>query len=363
MKLNVAGYINCSTSYSLLTMNFLREMLNAGVQIRLFPMDNPTPASEQFSREIQSTFYRNNNPSHFRDAPSLRFGHQFDLFNHVSKPRIGYTVFELDDLTPLEQDSVLSTDIVITPNNYHANVLKKYHDNVHVVPIGVDTTLFGYSGNPIRQMLNIPEDATLFCCIGKIERRKCFREMCEAFSLAFDPGDNVYFALVSENPFVNNEEWKSLYKNSKMGSQIVWLKKFKNHSDIANLLKDSDCLVAPSRAEGWNMPILEKMCSGGHVITTNVTAMADYCSPINSHLIELDEMESAFDPPFFQGQGNWYKWEHKHTERLASLMRDIHEKKQKGSLERNINGVATAASFSYSSATQKLLEIIYETDT
>ena len=358
MNLNYATYINNKTSYSVSGLNFLREFIKEGINVRLFPMDNPTPESNEHGEIIQKTFYQNNIQKW--DAPSLRFAHAFDGFNHVSKHRILYTVFELDRINPLEESSILSNDLVITSSSYHAQVLSKYHSNVRVVPLGVDHGIFNASPASTRSLLGIPEDATVFINVGKFERRKCHREICDAFNLAFDPGDNAYLVLLSQNLFIDNNEWNSYYKNSKMGSNILLLEKQSSQRDVADLMKSSDCLVAPSRAEGFNLPVIEAMACGKHVITTNVTAMSDYCSTLNSHLIELSSMEVAYDKPFFNGQGNWFRWEQKHTKKLADLFHYIHYLKQHDDLKQNINGLATAAQYSWQNSAKELIEVIYQ---
>lgn len=364
MQLSYATYINASTSYSLSGLNFLREFVRLGVPVRLFPMDQPTPATNQFKEVVQTTHYQDNIPHHYKDAVSLRFAHSFDGFTHVNKRRVLYTVFEVDKLNSLEESSILSNDLVITSNNYHRDILHKYHPYVETVPLGVDHSLFndrpGLRSEYCRQ-LNIPEDATLFFNCGKFERRKNHRELCEAFSLAFDPGDNTYLIMVSDNGHIKpekNKEWVDYYKNSKMGSHIIFLQKNMTLSGISSLMKSIDCVVAPSRAEGFNLPALEALSCGKHLITTNITAMADYCSINNSHLVELSEKELAFDEPFFRGQGSWYKWTTKHTKQLAEMMNHIHTLKQNDELKPNINGVATAAGYSWENVSRQLVQTL-----
>src|SRR5439155_21723828 len=48
--------------------------------------------------------------------------------------------------------------------------------------------------------------------------------------------------------------------------------------ELASLYRGSDCLVLPSRAEGWALPILESMACGTPAIVPSFGAFLDYCT-------------------------------------------------------------------------------------
>lgn len=129
-------------------------------------------------------------------------------------------------------------------------------------------------------------------------------------------------------------------------------------NDIAYLIRLSDCGVYPSKAEGWNMPLLETLACGRHAIATNYSAHTQYCNNDNCHLIDIDRGEPAYDDiwPVFHGQGVWAKLGEKQILQLRINMRDIHTKKQLNQLKVNDNGVETAKRFSWDNTAQAILE-------
>ena len=54
---------------------------------------------------------------------------------------------------------------------------------------------------------------------------------------------------------------------------------------VAALLADCDCGVFPSRAEGWNLGLLECMSVGLNVIATNYSAHTEFVEPANCRLV------------------------------------------------------------------------------
>jgi glycosyltransferase involved in cell wall biosynthesis len=124
-------------------------------------------------------------------------------------------------------------------------------------------------------------------------------------------------------------------------------------------MKLMDCGVFPSRAEGWNLEILEMMSCGKHIITTDVTGHTEFCDQYNSSLIYPDCMETAFDGQFFYGQGEWYTIEDEHVDQIAEFMYyDIHIPKQENKLKQNKEGIKTAKQFTWEHSAKKLYDIL-----
>ena len=92
-----------------------------------------------------------------------------------------------------------------------------------------------------------------------------------------------------DNPFIGegNQNWQNLYKNSKLGSKIRMIPRQKTHQDVMSIMRQADCGVFPSRAEGWNLELLEMMALGKDVIATNYSAHTEFCNENNCRLIEI----------------------------------------------------------------------------
>ena len=116
-----------------------------------------------------------------------------------------------------------------------------------------------------------------------------------------------------------------------------------------------DCGVFPSRAEGWNLELLEMMSLGKHVITTDYSAHTEFCTKENSGLVSIKEKEPAFDNKWFFGQGNWAKISsHEKWDLSMKMMRFILDKK--GTI--NQAGIDTAKRFSWSNTANIITDIL-----
>ena len=77
-------------------------------------------------------------------------------------------------------------------------------------------------------------------------------------------------------------------------------------------------------------------------------------------LIDLENMETAFDGQFFNGQGDWYSIEDKHIDQLAEYMKNIHKLKQEGKLGQNEEGIKTAKEFTWAKSAEKIVKVLEE---
>ena len=63
--------------------------------------------------------------------------------------------------------------------------------------------------------------------------------------------------------------------------------------ELKALMAASDALVAPSRGEGFGLPIAEAMLSGLAVIATAHGGHMDFCTDENSWLVDYDSLAHA----------------------------------------------------------------------
>jgi glycosyltransferase involved in cell wall biosynthesis len=225
--------------------------------------------------------------------------------------------------------------------------------NVFVAPLGVDRTIFKES------VSSRPE--TIFFNCGKWEVRKGHDVLVEAFNQAFTPDDNVELWMMCHNPFYTDEEnqhWENLYKGSVLGDKIRIIPRQRTQQDVYNIMRQIDCGVFPSRAEGWNLELLELMSCGKHVIATNYSGHTEFCTKENSMLIHTDEKEDATDNKWFFGQGQWAKVGDKQIKQIALYMGAIHRAKQSNRLFVNNECINTAKKFSWDNTAKEIINAI-----
>ena len=193
----------------------------------------------------------------------------------------------------------------------------------------------------------------------KWEVRKGHDVLAQCFNAAFGHSDDVELWMMCHNPFYSAEQqqqWEKLYKDSPLGDKIRIIPRQKTHTDVYNIMKQTDCGVFPARAEGWNLELLEMMACGKHVIATEYSAHTEFCNDKNCNLISIDNLEPAQDGVWFHGQGMWASLGNNQLEQIVNHMRRIHKEKQENLLESNIDGIYTAKEFSWKNSAEKFIK-------
>jgi glycosyltransferase involved in cell wall biosynthesis len=127
-----------------------------------------------------------------------------------------------------------------------------------------------------------------------------------------------------------------------------------SHIDIAYLIAESDCGIYPSRAEGWNLELLETMAMNKPVISTNYSAHTEYCTKDNCYLVEIDNTELANDGKAFKNQGNWAKIDQKQKDQFIDYMRYVYNNR----IIDNPSGLETAKKLSWKNSAKKIMGYI-----
>ena len=123
----------------------------------------------------------------------------------------------------------------------------------------------------------------------------------------------------------------------------------------------TDCGVFPSRAEGWNLELLEMMSCGKNVIATNYSAHTEFCNDENCHLVDVpEELEEAQDGRWFRGQGKWASIGEDQVSQIAEHMRTVHQLKQKDDLKINQAGIDTSKEYTWANAANHIVAALNE---
>lgn len=346
---NFVAPIN-ETSYGLVATNIITELVKKKEKFGLFPInpENMTAAS-QLVNYIQEKFRDNN---FYPLSPSVRLYHQFDMAMMPGKgTKIGFPIFELDTFNEVEKLHLSWLDKIFVCSKWAEEIIRNNNICVptHVVPLGVDTSIF-YPKSTKQK------DTTVFVNCGKFEIRKGHDILLELFESAFTPKDNVELILLFDNIFYTEQEMqecRSYYLDSAMGQagKIKILPRFKTQTELAGIFNTADCAIFPSRAEGWNLEALEAMACGLEVIITNYSAHTEFCNLKNSRLVDILEVERAFDGKWFFGQGNWAKIDQNQKDQFVEHMRAVHKNHTQ-----NVEGINTAKKFSWSNTTDCFLQ-------
>ena len=294
-------------------------------------------------------------------APCIKIWHQHDMAQFAGKgERIGFPIFELDKFNDLEIHHLASLDKIFVCSEWAKQVIIDNNitdgRNVFVVPLGVNTSLF----KPVEAT----SEKTVFFNCGKWEIRKGHDILPIIFNKAFSEKDNVELRMMTTNPFLSEDEdkrWKNMYLNTKLGNKIKFIDRVQTHSEVYNIMSEVDCGIFPSRAEGWNLELLEILSCGKTAITTNYSAHSEFCNDENSYLVQIKNKELAFDGKWFHGDtGSWANISDSEIDLFAEYMRDVHKRKSSGSLKINQAGVDTANKFTWCNSASTIERILNE---
>lgn len=351
--INFVAPVTEATSYGLVGKYILKGLSDKGLGPTLYPLGD-----HDNDDYIRAAIDRG---SVFTPQPSIKLFHQFALEGLSDEAlRIGFPIFELDRFNKQEQEQLKSVDMIFVCSNWAKEVVSQYmnEDLIYVVPLGVDTDVFKYAPSYYHYK-------TRFLCVGKWEYRKGHDILVKAFANAFSEWDDVELVMHCENIFIGpeNRRWENLYK-SKLGDrvQFTYKKDYPTHNMLSILYNSCNCLIAPSRAEGWGMPILEAMACGLSVITTNISGQSEYVSGENAYIIDTDGAEVAFDGRWFWPEktegGQWAKLDSNAMDSLVEHMRRAHAQRQSNPLYVNEAAIKTARNFTWKNTVNKLCDAV-----
>ena len=346
---NLIAPIN-NLGYGVAGYNIFKSLFALDRTTSLYPISTP----EFFDAAIQSGL---DNRCDQTVKPCVKIWHQNDLFQFVGHgEHIGFPIFELTEFNEEEKLSLNHCDKIYVCSDLAKQIVLDQlagsfcENRIHVVPLGVDAELF--------QPALSSRTPTVFLNCGKWEKRKGHDVLLECFNSAFTQDDDVELWMMCDNPFIgqNNQGWQNLYKSSPLGDKIRIIPRQQTHQDVYNIMKQADCGVFPSRAEGWNLELLEMMACGKQVIATNYSAHTEFCDNKNTLLVDVEKLETAHDGVFFNGScGRWASIEQKQKDQIVSHMRTVYTNKKHNSLCLNEEGVKTALRFSWDNSAREVI--------
>lgn len=136
---------------------------------------------------------------------------------------------------------------------------------ISVLPNVVE--LDGYAG---ESGASIAERAPLVLFIGQLVPRKGFDLLAQAVPLVLRDVPAARFVLVSHNRAGEEELWRILRANG--AAAAVELRGRVDEVEKIRLLREAAVTVAPSRYEGFGIPLIEAMAAGTPVVTTDAPA-------------------------------------------------------------------------------------------
>lgn len=196
-------------------------------------------------------------------------------------PQACSTAWETDTLPPRMGQPLQTHKLVTIQSTYNKPTFEKWHNNVKVVPMGIDAEKW-HPTDAVRD-----DNIFTFISNGKWEYRKNFVNLVRAFDETFKGNQKVRLLIKTQPYQLDGSEINNLIvANNKHNSKILL-----NYSNVnENLLMDyytsSDVFVLPTRGEGFGVPFLEAMACKLPLIATNGGGHMDFVNEKNALLVD-----------------------------------------------------------------------------
>ena len=239
-----------------------------------------------------------------------------------NSPKIAYNVWE----STLQPESffnrLLDFDQIWVPSNWQRNCTIEQGapaDKVFVIPEGIDTNRFKLLETPTNCKFADPEKFT-FTVVGRWEYRKATTEIIKSFLDAFESFGQVELLLLVDNPYdpKHRTTEQRLEEEGIKDERIKVIHKV-SEEEYLQLIAETDCFVSCSRAEGWNLPLMEFMACGIPSICSNWSGQLEFAKDF-AYLVNIKELKPAWSE-FGSFPGNYAEPDFEH---LKSVMSQIY---------------------------------------
>lgn len=246
-----------------------------------------------------------------------------DLFcKNSGRYRIGYTMLEVDGIP---KDWILQAnelDEVWVPSSFNKQTFLESGLKVpiHVMPLGVNPDFYNTKIRPYR-----PTDRFTFLAVFEWGERKGAELLLRAYHRAFGQKDDVLLLakVINTDGGVNVQKEVKALNLPENGPPVAILynQDLPTHQ-MGSLYRSADCLVAPSRGEGWGMPHIEAMACGLPVIATDWSAPTDFMNESLAYPLQIARLIPAVAKcPYYEG----FRWAEPDEDHLVHLLRHVYE--------------------------------------
>ncbi|MFH0728827.1 MAG: glycosyltransferase [Pseudomonadota bacterium] len=201
-------------------------------------------------------------------------------------------------------------------------VLKTLQDN----GVGLPMAVVGLGVDHIQRITAAPHagelgDGFRFLHVSSCFPRKGLDVLLEAYGMAFTSRDDVTLIIKTfPNPHNRASAMTKAFLKKADAPGVILIDEDIDESELLDIYQRSDCLVAPSRGEGFGLPMAEAMALKIPVITTGFGGQTDFCTPETAWLIDYTFQKAKTHLSSFGSV-----WAEPDAHHLAHLMRTLFE--------------------------------------
>jgi len=291
------GPITDLGGYACLNRWLINGLVDRGFNIKLETM----PTIMDISKD-EYIYYNELEKNHFPHLAKIPKIHGITPPNKFfqGRPNILFTMMETRNLHQKFVHNCNQVDLILNPSHWGVETFKRcgITTPVKYAPIGIDFNRFKPNLPPIPSMANVCRSFVFLMVFGWSFRKGI--DLIKAYLEEFTDDDDITLLICSRYAGGTGEEQKKVIRdyfqnqliaksnNRNVPHVILFMDTIPN-SLMPNLYNSANVFFSPSRGEGFNLPLLEASACGLPVITTNYSAMTDYCTKDNSFLIDIDD--------------------------------------------------------------------------
>lgn len=167
--------------------------------------------------------------------------------------------------------------VIVVGDKLRQDVTNRFgvpESNVHVMSMGVDTSIFNYVTKvEAKEKLDLPIEEKMLLFVGNVIREKGLLELVEAFdALKMSVSDSSLYVIGSQKDAHFVEELRSFIREKDV-EDIHFIEPL-GQADLSLWMSAADALALPSYHEGFGLVALEAMSAGTKVVGTDVGGLS-----------------------------------------------------------------------------------------
>lgn len=219
------------------------------------------------------------NENYEKQKVGLLYNYPYGITQMENEVRLIYTMFESSSIPADWPDYLDAADEVIVPCKWLQEVFAKDGIQATVVPLGYNSDVFTYQERKIP--VESGEDF-VFVHYNAFNIRKGFSEVLEAFDQEFGDDEPVKMIFKTTMPSQPIPLPRSQYPNIEVITGEL------SEQGLVDILKRANCMVYPSRGEGFGLTPLEAMATGIPAIVPNAHGISEYFNADYMLEVEVD---------------------------------------------------------------------------
>ncbi|MFA6335625.1 MAG: glycosyltransferase [Bacteroidales bacterium] len=313
--------INSPSGFSLVARNYLRALTENNVKCFVEPIDTVFDSLEATDDEIVNGLFETRGDMFM---PQIVWGQAPYFIKNSGVYKIGHCEFEATEAPESWVPYCNMMDELWVPTEWDRNKFVKAGVNVpiHIIHQGINPEYFHPDFAPMQ---TDAKETFKFVINAAWYPRKNLHNLITTFQSEFKKGEDVCLIVKTLDLGLNKgikEELKNIVSDETAAKVYVKEQEIPEYQ-LPSLYTMADCLVFPTRGEGWGLPLFEALACGIPVITTAYGAPNEILrdhkgKPLPGvHFLEYKEVMASDPYVYMEGK----KWAEPNLVQLAQEMR------------------------------------------